>query len=362
MRSKSFIVPMAVLGGALCWGAEETALRPELFLLKPGHSVTSAVQGPPAVLPGLRGPYIGQKPPGMKPELFAPGIVSKEGDQGRLFVAPDGSEIIYWERTPGGAMAILSIRSEGGTWSSPVALPFSREHVHNEPCLSLDGQRLFFVSDRPRSGAGEAERRPSIWVSEKSQGEWAEPRRIAAFDGLDLTVQPYAIADGGLYFMGQSEGQRAVYYSRYSEGRFSAPAKVGESVFTGQASGPCLSPDGRVLILHSRREGGFGGWDLYVSFIDRDGNWGELRNLGETINTAGNEAGASFSPDGRYLFFSRDGDVYWVSARILETGAFSADVPGSRRDIIRRAALPVPRERQETFDLIVADFLTRFSY
>ena len=37
------------------------------------------------------GPYLGQNPPGSTPEVFAPGIVSKEGDQGRLFIAADGA-------------------------------------------------------------------------------------------------------------------------------------------------------------------------------------------------------------------------------------------------------------------------------
>ena len=59
--------------------------------------------------PKLTGPYLGQKPPGLTPEVFAPGIVSKDGDQGRLFFAGDGSEIIYWEGDSGGRMRILSI-------------------------------------------------------------------------------------------------------------------------------------------------------------------------------------------------------------------------------------------------------------
>ncbi len=84
------------------------------------------------------GPFLGQKPPGTTPEVFAPGIVSKEGDQGRLFIAPDGSEIIYWERDVSGRMRIISIFNKGGVWSGPEALPFSEEYINNEPCLSPD--------------------------------------------------------------------------------------------------------------------------------------------------------------------------------------------------------------------------------
>jgi len=91
-----------------------------------------------------------------------------------------------------------------------------------------------------------------------------------------------------------------------------------EDLYQGQFSGPCLSPDGRVLVMHSRKDGGFGNWDLYVSFKDESGNWAEFRNIGPAINTDQAEGDATFSPDGRYLFFARDGDIFRVSAKILE--------------------------------------------
>ena len=55
--------------------------------------------------PKLTGPYLGQKPPGKTPEIFAPGIVSTEGLQLRLFFTPDGSEIVY--------MSMINIQDQG---------------------------------------------------------------------------------------------------------------------------------------------------------------------------------------------------------------------------------------------------------
>jgi Tol biopolymer transport system component len=268
----------------------------------------------------LTGPYLGQKPPGLTPEVFAPGIVSKEGDQGRLFIAPDRSEIIYWERDAGGRMRILSIIEKGGVWSAPEALPFSEDYINNEPCLAPDGRRLFFVSNRPRSGKGEAEKLPDIWMVEKSAGTWGEPMNLGEpVNRLDITVQPFFAADGKLYFGGQQADRsaRGIYVSQSVGGAFSEPEMLDAGVF-GDASGPCVSPDNRVLLVHARKDGGFGNWDLYASFRDAAGNWGALVNLGSAVNTEAAEAGASFSPDGKLLFFSRAGDIFWVSAKILE--------------------------------------------
>lgn len=267
------------------------------------------------------GPYLGQKPPGMTPEVFAPGIVSKEGDQGRLFIAPDGSEIIYWERDAGGRMRILSILNKGRVWSEPEVLPFSEEYINNEPCLSPDGKRLYFVSNRPRSGTGEAEKFPDVWVVEKTAGKWGQPKNLGEpVNRLDIVVQPFMAADGKLYFGGQQADRsaRGIYVSQPVRGVYSEPEMLDAGVF-GEASGPCVSPDSRVLIVHARKDGGYGSWDLYASFRDAAGNWGALVNLGSAINTEAAEAGASFSPDGKYLFFSRAGDIFWVSAKIPES-------------------------------------------
>ena len=264
---------------------------------------------------------LGQEPPGLTPELFAPGIVSREGDQGRLSIAADGSEIVYWERDPGGRMRILRILHQDGVWSDPVALPFSEDYINNEPCLAPDGKRLFFVSNRPRAGTGEPERFPDIWMVEKAAGKWGEPKNLGdPVNRLDIVVQPSFTVDDKLYFGGQAAdgSSRGIYVSRFGGGVFSEPEMLDPGVFDGQASGPCVSPDGQVLIVHARKDGGFGSWDLYASFRDAAGSWGALVNLGSAINTEAAEAGASFSPDGKAIFFTRAGDIYWVSAKVLE--------------------------------------------
>lgn len=270
--------------------------------------------------PELTGPYLGQNPPGMTPEVFAPGIVSKEGHQAKLFFTPDGSEAIYDDRDPvSNKNRIVWVRSVRGVWSEPAVIPFSTEHINNEPCLSPDGKKLFFVSNRPAVPGGQEERAPAIWMSERSKDGWGEPLKLGpAINTPDIEVQPFFGSDGDLYFMRQSAAGRRLLRASFLGGRFMEPVPVAAGFSPDQVSGPCLSPDGRVMILHSRREGGFGTWDLYASFKDASGNWGELVNLGEPVNTAGSEGNATFSPDGRFLFFTRDGDIFWVSAEVVE--------------------------------------------
>lgn len=66
---------------------------------------------------------------------------------------------------------------------------------------------------------------------------------------------------------------------------------------------PCFSPDGNALFFASDRPGGYGGFDIYVSY--RAGNsWAAPQNLGETINSLGNEITPFY--DGLSMYFASD--------------------------------------------------------
>lgn len=91
---------------------------------------------------------------------------------------------------------------------------------------------------------------------------------------------------------------------------------------------PAISPNGRMMVFASDREGGFGGADLYACYRQKD-QWSEPTNLGELINTVQEECYPSFSADGR-LYFSSNGldgfgkrDIYYSEYR---AGAWSAAV------------------------------------
>jgi len=272
----------------------------------------------------LTGPYLGQKPPGNTPEIFAPGIVSKEGSQSKLIVSPDGSEIIFKTMiiTPGQGNSPASrtlyferITQKNGKWDSPAILPFSRDFVNDEPTLSGDGNQLFFVSNRPKEGSTEVQKMPDIWVVSRKGDNWSVPQNLGDPVNTDgLEAQPFFSSDNRLYF-GRMDG---IYCSQYSDGKFSIPVKLTDSIFQGRVRGICISPDNKVCILHSDRPGGYGGWDLYCSYKDTRGNWKELINMGVAINTEQPEANATFSSDGKYLFFSRGDDIFWVSSKIIE--------------------------------------------
>lgn len=71
---------------------------------------------------------------------------------------------------------------------------------------------------------------------------------------------------------------------------------------------PSVNHDGTLLYFASDKPGGFGGTDIYVAPINKDGSVGEASNLGGIVNSKGNESFPFIHSDG-VLYFSSEGHV-----------------------------------------------------
>lgn len=91
----------------------------------------------------LKGPYPGQKPPGMTPELFTPGILSTKEREYCITFFGDGREC-YFQR----GREILVTEEKNDKWTQPEIAPFSGKYPNGDPFISPDGKKLFFTSER----------------------------------------------------------------------------------------------------------------------------------------------------------------------------------------------------------------------
>jgi hypothetical protein len=139
---------------------------------------------------------------------------------------------------------------------------------------------------------------------------------------------PTVARNGNLYFHAvypRGEGEADIYCAEYIDGKYIAPKKLSNAINTKWGeSNAFIAPDESYIIFGSRRPGGFGAGDLYISFRTDSGEWTKAVNMGNVINTSFSEYCPSVSPDGKYLFFTRivgtnprQGDIFWVSAEII---------------------------------------------
>ena len=79
-----------------------------------------------------------------------------------------------------------------------------------------------------------------------------------------------------------------------------------------------VAPNESFVIFCSSRNGTLGRGDLYISFRDDKGHWSAAVNMGNKINGRGHELCPYVTADGKYLFYTSNGDIYWVSSSIVE--------------------------------------------
>lgn len=133
----------------------------------------------------------------------------------------------------------------------------------------------------------------------------------------DMNVEPFkgalSISQDGewLIFTGNFHGGMGdydLYISYYTPEGWSAPENLGPSVITEfWESAPTLSPDKTALYFTSKRPGGYGGADLYVSYRKANGRWSPAVNMGPNINSAGNEEAPFIHADNATLYYTSSG-------------------------------------------------------
>jgi hypothetical protein len=287
-----------------------------LLILSSG--IQAGGEGP---FPKLRGPYLGQKPPGMVPQPFAPGIISTNEDEGSSGFALGGTAFLFQKFN--GSCHTFITRLEDGAWTAPELIPFWETMVHNgDFVFSSDDKTLLYQVKSETDGLLTSD----IWKAELHASGWGDraplPSPVNSPDD-----ESYASDTPGrtIYFFSNRRGGKGrfdLYMCPFKDGRYGDAVNL-ESLNTGSNEwDPFIAPDESYLIFCSTRPGGSGMDDIYITFKGTDGRWGPARNMGAEINSPGSENRPYLTHDGKYFFFTstRNGnrDTYWVRAEYID--------------------------------------------
>jgi len=296
----------------------KTAVLILIFLLNAGYGAYSQQND----FPILQGKYLGQKEPGLIPELFGPVIMnSSQGYHSPISFSPDMKEAIW--RPMQLSNVVYYSRIESGRWSKPEIFTPAQGFEVLDPFFSPDGKRVWFLSFQPdRPGGTERER---IWYVERTPDGWTPPRLIDDCVNEHPTHWSFSVsASGNLYFTSEIAGEenQDVYCSKYDGKKYLSPVKLGDNINTeGKEFAPYISGDESYLLFCRTGSGG-GKSDIYVSYRQPDGSWSKAKEFGEPVNSPAHELAPVVTPDGKFLFYISQKEVmngmHWVSARLIE--------------------------------------------
>lgn len=253
-----------------------------------------------------------------KPTLFAPGIVSSEFTDTTATFSPDG-RTVYFVRSDvqENYNTILESNLKNGKWSEPKVVSFSGWWNDSEPCVSPDGNKLFFTSNRPVTAGGKTLTATfrnrigtgkNIWYVEKKGDDWGEPVHIeGALAEYQMVYNPSVAKSGTLYFSGvlpDDPTKNQIYRSVLANGVYGKPERLSFSDIKWNHMDPSVDPDERFMVFAANRPGSLGGSaDIYIVF-QKNGVWGEPVSLGEDVNSSSLENAPVLAPDGKTLYFS----------------------------------------------------------
>lgn len=263
---------------------------------------------------------IGQSPPGATPEIFAPGIISRNADfeHSAAVFSPDGNEVFWCTRRnvfsdlPGDeTQRLYFMKVVDGRWTAPQIAPFTRgiRQPVLRPVFSPDGNRLYLeYSSDPNM-----ERDNDIYVFEREGDGWSGPASVSSLINSPAMELLYSITEDGSMYFGRDVHTRneRVFVSRMVDGVFSEPEELGSAFNTPDRETMILvAPDETFMLVSQTTDGR--SERVTVSYKQADGSWTE--RIDTSYETGGFMA---LSPDGEYLFFLGEG-IYWVDTSFIE--------------------------------------------
>lgn len=286
-----------------------------------------------------------------------PGSVNTDGHEASISVSWDGQFLFIYKDDDGDGNIYMS-RHVDGSWTNAEKMPdeINSKYYENHAYLSPDGEKLYFLSDRPGGFGGK-----DIWMCKKTgNNKWSKAENLGSRINTEYDEEsPVLLSDGKtLYFSSkghESMGGFDIFYSIYEDNEWSYPQNLGYPLNTSDDDVffvPTL--DGREAYYSSITNEGTGEMDIYRILITSDLKQLAVLN-GEVKDTIKNEGILSkisvydFETGNLYSQTSTDETGYY--SMTLEAGrkyklVVTTDAGYTVEDIL---SVPIKEEESLTF-------------
>lgn len=230
----------------------------------------------------------------------------------------DGQTIVFTRKVPsskaqpaGNEEDLFTSTLVDGQWTPAQRMPVPLNSDGNEgaQCISQDGHVMFFTACERKDGAGSCD----IYVCTRRGEKWSRPRNLGKPVNTNRweTQPSFAIDGKTLYFTSNRKGGKGgndIWKTTFlGNGRWTDPVNLGDSINTpGDEKCPFIHYDNQTLYFASNGHVGMGGFDIFYSRKINDSTWSKPVNLGYPINTDVDESSLIVAPSGGTAIFSSD--------------------------------------------------------
>jgi len=224
--------------------------------------------------------------------------------------------------------ALIAILEE--PWNNNVkisAMPASINSADgNEyaPCISMDGKSFLFCGNGRADNLGAED----IFISRlNDKGEWMQAHLFPDVNTRQLSEAPEVLSADNTKLIMYQNG--FFFQSQKTESGWSKPKSMGKVInFAEWQADATFSSNGRVMIFAAKsptdREY-VGSENIYVSILQKNGEWGKPFEIGPTINTPFCDRSPVLHPDMKTLYFCSNGHSALGSMDVFMTKRLSDD-------------------------------------
>ncbi len=194
-----------------------------------------------------------------QPATVVEELVSETDHIATVALSDDQKTMYLYKSSVNHGDLFVTYKTDTG-WTEPAPLPKpinTKRYKETGISFTPDRKQVYFISNRP-GGEGEKD----IWVADVKKDD----------DGKEEYTNPRALSN----VINTKKNERAVYIQR----------------------------DGKAMFFSSQGHSSMGGFDIFKSTLDENGNWGEPVNMGYPINTAGNDIFFVQTKDGKRGYYS----------------------------------------------------------
>ena len=204
-----------------------------------------------------------------------------------------------------------SVKLPDGSWASRknIGEPLNTNDNEGAQTISADGRFLFFTACNREDGAGKCD----IYLSVNENGMWSVPKNLGFPVNSSYSEKHPSISPDGrkLFFASDRPGSIGgldIWVSeRAGNDSWSFPVNLGEKINTpGNEQSPFIHPDNQSLYFSSEGHQNMGKGDIFISRLDSDSKWSQAKNLGYPINTWNNEVGLTVNAAGEMAYYASD--------------------------------------------------------
>jgi len=241
------------------------------------------------------------------PQVFQPGVISKGDYESHATFSPTGDTVYFIKCSYDLKVSAICVSyKRNGKWTDPEVASFSGHYMDADPFVARDGKILYFMSNRPLKEGDPVKDDTDIWKTTLTVAGWSTPVRMDAPVNSELDEYYPTIADNGNIYFGSTRkgglGGSDIWRCKYENGKYLPAENLGEAINTpGNDYEAFIAPDESFLIYNSTSNG-LARLDFYISY-NKNGAWTKAVKLPEPLNSDGIEWSPKVTRDKKWFYF-----------------------------------------------------------